>query len=403
MAVDLQALAAFTTAYWRAIELELDRIGREQFPFHHEPCRFACAYQASDGIAVFYLPGEPSNGPPGLYAYDHSQHTLNEILQSLHINRLQFKVPIVGTKWEPMQGPLEFTERIPEIQTTYMSQMLREGLIRGQQSAPGLTVAPIIYLDGGVVSHVYPGRVKLWSPIVEFVSTGKFKYFSWNHADIWWQPAVLSLPNPELTAQSDLIAMREVQSIFGAIAIEQFGRDTNQNAAAIFENEILQFQALLAQEPNESTIHNWLVNHRPFLDVTARRILSKVSFGKHVSDFVIERADGTYELVEIEGVQRIFTPSGSEPRAQFNHACTQVRDWMRYINENLRTVEGEQGLSGIYQPDGRVVMGRSDDIDTEQAKQRWKHLKSEALLVDTYDDLVARVRQLVAVLRRRLV
>ena len=59
-----------------------------------------------------------------------------------------------------------------------------------------------------------------------------------------------------------------------------------------------------------------------------------------------------------------------------------------------KAVANEQKLEGIYQPDGRVIMGRSQDIDTEEAKQRWKHLKSEQLAVDTYDDVVAKVREL---------
>lgn len=399
MSVDITELSEFITEYWRAIESELDRVGRNHFPYHQEPCLFVPTYLASDGVAIFYMPGQPVNSPPGLYVFDYSKHTLNQVVQSLHLHRIQFKVPTIGSKFNPLEGPIEFTELIPELNTYYFSEAVREALLSGERRAPGLTVAPIINVAGGVISNVYPSRVKLWSPVVEYANAGRTRYFFWNHADIWWRPESLSLPNPKQAAQLDIAAVRILQDALGTLSVEQFGRDTNHRAAENLEQEIVEFLELLAEEPDESAIHEWLLSHNHFLDATARRILNKVPFGRHISDFVVERADRTYELVEIEGVQRIFTSSGSEPSAQFNHACTQVRDWMRYINENLRTVANEQKLKGIYQPNGRVIMGRSQDIDTEEAMLRWKHLKSESLAVDTYDDIVDRVRELARTLR----
>lgn len=402
MTIDINALAEFITAYSREVELEFDRIGRNSLPFHQEFCQFIAAYKASDGLAVFYMPGVPSNAAPGLYVFDHSEFSLNQLLQSLHLNRLQFNVPVAGSEFTPLDGPIEITELIPDINTYYFSDTVRQVMLSGKRSAPGLTITPIFDVANGVVSDVYPSRVKLWSPVIEYPGTGRIRYFFWNHADIWYRPEELSLPEAKATAKADLAAIRILLDVFGTLPIEQFGRDTNLCAGENLDREAAEFRNLLDERPHELVIHDWLVDHEHFLDPSATRILSKVPFGRYVSDFVVECADRTYELIEIEGVQRVFTQSGSEPCARFNHACTQARDWMRYVNENLRTVQIEQGLEGIYQPKGRVIMGRSEDIDTEEALLRWKHLKSEALLVDTYDDLASRVEYLANTLRSML-
>lgn len=177
MSGHINELAKFITEYWRAIESDLDRIGRDHLPYHQEPCLFIPTYLASDGIAAFYMPGQPVNGPPGLYVFDYSKHTLNQVVQSLHLHRLQFKVPTVGSTFTPMGGPIEHTELIPELNTYYFSDAVREAFLSGERSTPGLTVAPIINVVGGVVSNVYPSRVKLWSPVVDYTITGKIRYF----------------------------------------------------------------------------------------------------------------------------------------------------------------------------------------------------------------------------------
>jgi len=117
---------------------------------------------------------------------------------------------------------------------------------------------------------------------------------------------------------------------------------------------------------------------------------------------VIRCTNETYKLVEIERANaRIFTKKSSEPTAHFNHACQQVKDWQRYIRVNMRTVQGEQKLEGIYEPTGVVIMGRSEDIDTDQARTRWNDMKNNhEHELFTFDDLCDRVRSLAISLRR---
>ncbi len=58
-------------------------------------------------------------------------------------------------------------------------------------------------------------------------------------------------------------------------------------------------------------------------------------------------------LIEIERADTPILTRASEPTAPFNHACLQVRDWQRYIRENVRTVRSEQGWMASTSPTAR--------------------------------------------------
>jgi hypothetical protein len=128
-----------------------------------------------------------------------------------------------------------------------------------------------------------------------------------------------------------------------------------------------------------------------------------VPFGAHVSDFVIRCAEGRYALCEIEAANtRLFVKSG-EPSSQLNHSVQQVLDWQRYIRENVHTVRTELELPDIYEPRGFVVLGRSSQIsEASSVSHRWRDIRNrgrDGVDVLTYDDCIARVRQLAHTLR----
>jgi len=52
-----------------------------------------------------------------------------------------------------------------------------------------------------------------------------------------------------------------------------------------------------------------------------------------------------------------------------------VSDWQRHVREHVHEVRDVQKLPGIYEPSGRVIMGRSGHISGAEAKRRWDALK----------------------------
>jgi hypothetical protein len=46
---------------------------------------------------------------------------------------------------------------------------------------------------------------------------------------------------------------------------------------------------------------------------------------------------------------------------------TQVTDWQRFVRDNVHTVRNEMSLPNIYDPRGMMVMGRSRDVQGDEA------------------------------------
>src|SRR5215471_8190330 len=61
---------------------------------------------------------------------------------------------------------------------------------------------------------------------------------------------------------------------------------------------------------------------------------SKKKFGKNVSDFVFREPHDKYTLVEIEAPHRLIFRKDGHPRQMLTHAIAQIRDWVRFIQDN---------------------------------------------------------------------
>lgn len=161
-----------------------------------------------------------------------------------------------------------------------------------------------------------------------------------------------------------------------------------------------EFRQLLDSTGREEPLHQWLAKKENliFFGADAEEVKSKIQVGEFVTDFIVKRTSMPYLLVEIETTEKIFN-KGGEPSAKFNHACLQVTDWQRRIRTQpsyFREFIGEE----LYEPEGLVVMGRTQDIDDKIKKDRWRDLQAKANPRPmTFDDLIARVRNFVRLIR----
>jgi hypothetical protein len=242
---------------------------------------------------------------------------------------------------------------------------------------------------------------------VDVPGLGRRRLYHWTHADIWWYPDRLNLDPAQAphVAQIDLLA---IDAVVGAVVVfspKEAERSISQHASEVFERSCNEFELLLdTAGHDEEKIHQWLnmPEHHLFLELPPpSKVWSKIPFGKTVSDFVIRCTDGRYKVIEIErATLRIFQEKGQEPTAHFNHACNQIRDWQQHVREHVHEVREVRGLTDIYEPRGVVMMGRTRDIDSDESRRRWRHLKNDFNPeVYTYDEICDRVRQLASTLR----
>jgi hypothetical protein len=166
---------------------------------------------------------------------------------------------------------------------------------------------------------------------------------------------------------------------------------TRRSYALLFE----EFRALL--DGPEEPVQQFLQRHPEILSPTHSRVWPKLAFGATKTDFVFREGAGEYLLVEIEApVRSIFTKEG-QPRAELTHAVNQVADWIRYIQDNLSTVQRELQLTGISpNPHALVVIGRSATL-TEPHRRKLATLMSmhPSLRIITYDELLESARRAV--------
>jgi Domain of unknown function (DUF4263) len=184
--------------------------------------------------------------------------------------------------------------------------------------------------------------------------------------------------------------------ILAAVATHQFQESRFQSldpqAAARKEYASLlkEFKALLDSAPErEETLQSFLRDHPVLLCPTKTKMWPKLPFGSKISDFVFRDASLDYLLVELEKSTHTLFRNDGHPKDELNVARGQITDWKRYLEDNLRTVQDELGLSGISaNPRSLVVIGRSSTLSPDnRRKLRAMENEQPKLRIMTYDDV----------------
>ncbi len=415
----VKALIEFIKESHAGFEHGLDAIGREKFPLHGVRSDFVLTIQASDAFATFYFDSDVSaEALSGHHFRDYSAHgDLNTFFQSAHVNRIKIYKPPIGDAYDLANIIRSPDVEVPAIFKHYpaffVSPPLREYLKKHKLShLQCMIVTPHVQTDAqNVVVEYLPFRNTIFCPTRVLPNGNCIRLFHWTRCEIWWQPEKLDLSkeNAAITARADLLAMRQILENQVDLPVEKASSDSTQSAADALDAMCDEFQRLVDERGDlEAPMHEWLDNprHHLFLDPEAVDVRSKVDLYSQVTDFVFRRFDGSYVLVEIEApARKIFKTSEPwDTTAHFNHAKGQIEGWKHYIREQLDHVRRIQGLEGISQPTGMVVIGRTRDIVDKLSKQRWDDLKgnTERMQYFTYDELIQRIRALAQSMRRIL-
>ncbi len=150
------------------------------------------------------------------------------------------------------------------------------------------------------------------------------------------------------------------------------------------------FKALLDSEPEQEEVLQVFLKKHPFLLCpTHTKMWPKLPLGAKKTDFVFRDATSDYLLVELEkSTHSIFRQDG-HPRGELNTAIGQITDWKRYVEDNLRTVQQELGLTGISaNPQSLVVIGRSHTLTAKNRRTlSTMYNEQPKLKIVTYDDV----------------
>lgn len=142
-----------------------------------------------------------------------------------------------------------------------------------------------------------------------------------------------------------------------------------------------EFNELIQSEPsNEPIFQDFLSRHPQLIDPLAVRIWPEPDlFGFKAPDFVVQRADGTYLVVEIECPAKGMVTKGGHLTAAVTHAEKQATDYRRYLVQKF--AEFEKHFPDFHEPDCLVVIGLERALSLPQrqalhdANQARHHLR----------------------------
>lgn len=120
---------------------------------------------------------------------------------------------------------------------------------------------------------------------------------------------------------------------------------------------------------------------------------------EYETDFAIRGVGDRYVFVEIEKPTTPIFKKDGDFRADFNHACEQVEDWLTWLRNNLSTATAR--LPGLREPRGLLVVGLRSQFDSNhltklEARNTMVRGSYEIL---TFDDLLERGKLLLTALR----
>ena len=116
---------------------------------------------------------------------------------------------------------------------------------------------------------------------------------------------------------------------------------------------------------------------------------------EYVTDFIIQKADSSYIVVEIEKASnKLYTINGDQTK-ELRHAIRQIEDWQRWIHENISYARKK--LKGITNPKGLILIGNSRTLNDDDLK-RLSYSNSNtrrSYEIITYDDLIEKGKLLI--------
>jgi hypothetical protein len=152
------------------------------------------------------------------------------------------------------------------------------------------------------------------------------------------------------------------------------------------------------QEISEEQMQVFLENNPIILDVTTQRMFPKQRFGeKFVADFLIERSDFRYIIVEIEKPSDELYTNEKPPRPsrKLREAETQIKETLTHVRNNVHYFKQNFPIMSVENLRGLVVIGRGDKLVPDHKRRlREDNAFANEYEIITFDELFNKVRTL---------
>lgn len=164
---------------------------------------------------------------------------------------------------------------------------------------------------------------------------------------------------------------------------------------------IQEYERLLVSARHDEPKLQQFFESRPLLlDPFAVRVWPQPDLhGKKEPDFMVQRADGSYLVVEIEVPGKSLVTAANQITAETTHAVTQALDYQDFLQRRFETAA--KTFTDFRKPDALVIVGMEGELDEAQraALQRENEGRTHLTIVG-FDTLAARARAILANLTR---
>ncbi len=370
--------------------------------------------KVSDGYLVFYEPGPAEYLPKfpfaanidiqveGLIVLNPSGSSVSETIQALTDNSIKLSiVPATKGGWK--------TQVLPEDIPGAVDWMLSPELKELSAKPPQIQLLALPRQSGTQDSPYGHNRIRVISPVLEIADGKPVRAFTWLFVDLWlgdigWDHTIKGFA--EALAFNDTLAVSQFSSVAYPLN-KGIQVDIGQPLSPL-RNRVREFRELIEQEdvdevrdvlPFLSRPENWFL-----LSPTCEHVWSEKMLGnKWRVDFLVREPGNLYTAIEIESPTKRLYKTGRdiEPYTEFHHAEQQVRDYCNFIDRNRDYVEREEGLTGVFKPNGLVVIGRRATLSPEGAKKlEERNADNSRYTIKTFDDFIDQVEAMIRRLER---
>lgn len=173
--------------------------------------------------------------------------------------------------------------------------------------------------------------------------------------------------------------------------------DTIRESSINVSKKIIQdFKKLIIHEDNrEEEYQKFLTKNPILLDPLAKKVISKQKLGKElITDFVIERLDGDYIIVEIEKPSDSIFNQNDDFSSKVFHAYGQILDFQEWIESNI--AYAQKIMPDIIAPKGLLIIGRRSKLTEKQIQKlkRFNINNNGRVQVLCFDDIVTNATRL---------
>jgi hypothetical protein len=157
--------------------------------------------------------------------------------------------------------------------------------------------------------------------------------------------------------------------------------------------QLAEYEKLIRDSPDqEPAFHAFFERNPLFLDPLSLRVWSRPDFhGKKEPDFLIQRTDNSYVVVEIETPGKMLVTGQNQLSAETTHAITQAIEYRAFVSERFSTAASTFPNFAI--PECLVVVGTENGLTTDQSScLRRENEHRPAVSIVGFDALARRTR-----------